>query len=83
MTVGVAIQTRNTREVRARILGLCVSNVGHGRRARVLCRHTAQKVGLSAFGEVDRVAEVGSAERRRPLTSCIFRLLILVWDWWH
>jgi hypothetical protein len=83
MTVCVAVKTRDAREVRALVLRLCVSDVIHVCRAGILCRYTAQKVRLSAFGEVDRVAEVGSAERRRTLTPRTPGLLVLVWDWWH
>jgi hypothetical protein len=83
MTVGVAIKTWNAREVRALVLRLCVRDVGHVCRAGVLCRDAAQKVGLSAFREVDRVAEVGSTERRRPLTPRTSGLLVLVWNRWH
>lgn len=65
MTVCVAVQTRNAREVRALVLGLCVSDVrGVRRSSGILCRYAAQKAGLPALSKVYRIAKVRPAERR-------------------
>lgn len=64
MTVCVAVKTRNAREIRALVLGLCVSDLRCVSGGSILCRYAAQKAGLPALGKVHRIAKVRPAESR-------------------